>query len=361
MTDSTDLTTAGDHRSRSQGGEPFDPGDMLGAVAGLPGQLERTWADLRGLQLPSELHRPRAVLLAGMGGSAIAGDMVARLWSGVLRAPMLVERSYQLPGWVDGDTLVIASSFSGKTDETLAIYSQAVDRGARVVAVTSGGTLAERALEQGVFVAGLPPGGQPRAALGASLATVLGILHALDVLPSPESELSQAVAAMRDLVAEAGPGTDGGRPSDLAASLVGQFPVVCAPDDLGAVARRWKTQLNENAEVSAGWETLPELCHNTVVGFLRPDSWRQCAHFLFLTGPGTDERIGRRIQATAQIIEAAGIGSTTISAPALSRQAEALWLVQFGDLVSLYLAYEHGVDPSSVTAITQLKREVREA
>lgn len=357
-----DSTRSSDHAGplrRSAGmDQPFDPGDMLGAVAGLPDQLEGGWERYRDLELPSGLHRPRAVVLVGMGGSAIAGDLVAHLWSGALRAPMVVRRSYSLPNWVDGDTLVVASSFSGNTEETLAAFSTAASRGARLAVITSGGELASRATELGATLVKLPPGGQPRAALGASLAAVLAIVRSAGLVPNPEEAIRGAAEAMRGLVAEAGPDTDGGDPSGLAAELEGRLPLIYVPDDLAPVGRRWKTQLNENAEVVAVWEPLPELCHNTVVGFGKPEQMRDSAHVVFLTGPGTEERLARRIDVTARMLEGAGLSHATVRAPKLLRQAEALWLVQFGDLTSVYLAYRHGVDPTAVEAIDRLKAQL---
>jgi glucose/mannose-6-phosphate isomerase len=335
---------------------PFDPDDMLGAVRGLPDQIETTWARVGGLALPTGYADPDNVVLVGMGGSAIGGDLAARAFGAGIRVPMQVVRDYDLPSWVGPRTLAIASSFSGNTEETLAAFASAGRRGARRVAVTSGGRLAEDARAAGVPRVPLPPGGQPRAVLGHSLTCVLAVLRAAGLIDDPTGVLAQGVTAMRTLnaISDLAAGTHPA--SELAALVADRIPVIYAPEDLAPVARRWKTQLNENGKTTASWDCLPELDHNAIAGYPQPAMLDRQIAVVILTGPGTTERMARRIDATAALVRARGVPCRIVSAPIGPRPVEALWLVQLGDLVSVHLAYRYGVDPTEVEAIHRFKR-----
>ena len=333
----------------------LDPGDMAGAVAALPEQIEAAVVRLAGLSLPPGLADGiDAVAVLGMGGSAIAADLAAAMLAEELAVPMQVVRDEALPGWVGPRTLAIASSFSGGTVETMGAFRAAGGRRARRVAITTGGPLADLARAERVPVVGLPAGGQPRAALGDSLVSVLAVLRAAGLVADAGPPLAVATAEMRRLVAAWRDGGDA--PRALARSLAGRIPFVFAPTDLAPVARRWKGQINENAKMAAAWDVVPELAHNTVVGFEHPPGLPERVHVVSLTGPGTPAASARRLEAVGELLAERGLGHTVVRAPAGPRLAEALWLVQFGDLVSLELAFANGVDPTPVDAIARLKR-----
>lgn len=335
--------------------DPRDPSGMLDAVMNLPDQLESAWARAAGLELPGTHLSLDAVVIAGMGGSAIGGDLAASLMADQLAAPMVVVRDYHLPSWVGERTLLIASSFSGNTEETLAAYVHGARAGAKRVVVSSGGQLTELARSAGDPVVTLPGGGQPRAALGNSLASVLGVLKAAGLIPDPSQAVADAVASMRVAVADYAAAAENDPASALAESLQGRIPFIYVPQDLDPVGRRWKAQLNENSKITAAWDTLPELDHNSVVGYEGPALTRDALHVVFLDGPGTPDRTQRRMQITADLLDDAGIPCTMVRARAGSRLAEAMSLVQIGDLLSVDLALRLGVDPTPVSAIDRLK------
>ncbi len=339
---------------------PHDPEQMLAAVAGLANQIEEAWGAGSGFAWPAG-DRPavEAVILAGMGGSAIAGDLAAGAMATSLTVPMVVVRDYDLPAWTNERTLVIASSFSGNTEETLAAFEAASRACARVVVITSGGRLAERAQAAGIPLVPLPPRGTPRAAVGTSLAAVLKVLHGTGLVPDPAPSLARATSLMRELVSRCGPEVpDGGVAGELASQLVGRVVIVYAPEYLAAAARRWKTQLNENAKCFGAWDTLPELNHNTIVGYPHPPFLAGQSHVVILTGPLTSVRLRGRIAATVELLSQAHLECTVLAAPAGDALSEALWHVQFADLVSVYLAYRYGVDPTPVPAIQSLKAQL---
>lgn len=339
----------------------LDPQNMLGAVRDLPSQIAAGWDRARRLVLPPSHRQPTGVVIAGMGGSAIAGDLVGAIASRRLPVPLAVVRDYAPPAWVGQGTLFIGSSFSGDTEETLAAWEDAGERGARRVAITSGGALLERARAEGTPLVPLPGGGQPRAALGHSLTRILGVLRAADLVDDPGPALATATTFMRALVASAGEGSDPEvSPSALADRLVGRVPVVWAAEDLAPVARRWCSQLNENAKAFAVDGSIPEVGHNAIEGFGSPEGVVDRLHVILLAGATAEPRMAHRLAAMSRVLDGRGIAQTTLRPPGGGRLAEALWLVQFGDLVSVYLAYRCGVDPSAIPAIRELKARLAE-
>lgn len=346
-----------------------DAHDMYGAVRRLPDQIETTWAAHAGLRLPWPRASIDAVAIAGMGGSAIGGDLAAGLFGDGLTVPAVVVREPSLPTWIGPRTLFIAASFSGNTLETNAAWEAAGRRGALRVAIGAGGRLAAAAARDGAPFIPLPEGGAPRAALGYGLTSVLAIWHACGLLPDPGSALADGVRAMRALVsaerqddADVGPlGPDGfavrvhGRaPSAavLATRLDGRLPLIYVAERWAAIARRWKAQLNENAKVTAAYDTLPELHHNSVVGFAGPAGLADHVHVVFLER--ADEPAAE-VEATCMLLDDHAIPFSRVVAPPGAAAAQGLWLIQMGDLASVHLAARRGIDPTPIAAIDRLK------
>jgi glucose/mannose-6-phosphate isomerase len=276
--------------------------------------------------------------------------------SDTLKVPMFVARDYDLPSWVGERALVIGSSFSGNTEETLSAFAAAAAQGARRVAVSSGGKITAAAEDAGDPVVPLPPGGQPRAALGDSLASVLGVLHAARLIEDPSDAIADAAAHMRGAVQAYGSAGEQDTSTAIAQSLVARIAMVYVPQDLDPVGRRWKAQLNENAKVTAAWDTLPELNHNAIVGYEGPPAITGDMQVIILDGPRTHERTRRRVEITRGLLADAGIPHTVVTAPGCgSRFGEAMWMVQVGDLASVHLALARAVDPSPVAVIERLK------
>ena len=211
------------------------------------------------------LPSPTGVVVAGMGGSAIGGDLVlaAQL---ALPVPAAVVRGYELPAWVGPSTLVVAVSYSGNTEETLACVEAALARGCTPLCVASGGRLAALAAERGLPLVTVPPGLQPRAAVGYLAMPLLAALERLELVPSAEKDVEEAAAVVREMTALLAPTEDEGcnLAKDLARRLHGHVPLVYGAGLSAPAARRWKTQLNENAKAMAFWAELPELDHNEI-------------------------------------------------------------------------------------------------
>jgi len=291
-----------------------------------------------------------------MGGSSVGGRLAAGALAPRLRRPIALAMGYDIPAWIGRETLVLCASYSGTTEETLATYDAAKAAGAPRLVATTGGALAERARDDGVPVIPLPGGFQPRAAVGYSLVTALEAAALCGAAPSVRDEIERAAALAAELAAEWGPdGDEAGDAKRIARALHGTIPVFVGAGMTASVAYRWKTQVNENAELPAFASKLPEHDHNEVVGWGGADG-RLGA--VFLDDPGGDERALRRMEVTAEIAADGAAVVERVTPRGDSRLERLVSLVLLGDLVSLYLAVLRGVDPMNVQAIDMLKRRL---
>jgi glucose/mannose-6-phosphate isomerase len=340
--------------------DELDRGDMLGAVAALPRQLTAghaaAAAELRRLRAPG---RPTAVVVCGMGGSAIGGDLVLAALP-ELPVPAQVVRGYRVPAWTGPGTLVIAVSYSGDTEETLACTEQARHAGATVVCVSSGGRLAALAETNGQPLLRVPGGGQPRAAVGSLAAPLLATLAWAGLCPGGEEDVEEAAALLRDgndALAVGVPEAANAAKRLARRSFQRQVVVYGAGLTVPA-ARRWKGQVNENAKAPAFFNELPELDHNELMGWTSLPGVSAASLAVFLEDEREDPRLRRRAELTARGLAGRGVAVERVGARGGSRLARLFSLVQLGDYASVYLALLYGVDPTPVGAIQELKAEL---
>jgi glucose/mannose-6-phosphate isomerase len=339
-----------------------DPGGMLRAVAALPAHVrEGHRLGLEAQDLPSA-SGVTAVAYCGMGSSAIGGEVLAAIAAPRLRIPVGVVRTSELPEWVGPHVLVVASSYSGTTGETLSLFEEAVERGCRVVVVTSGGELARRAEELGLGRVVVPGGLMPRAAFGSMALGALGALEVMGLVPALGPDVEEAALELDGVLGEQGPDvpTATNPAKRLAAEIGERVPVIWGADGVGAVAaERWKTQFNENAKVPAFAASMPELDHNEVVGWSEGRGERFAVIALRHEGESPD--VAARFGPSLEIAAASGALVREVGARGRSSLARLLTLVQMGDLVATYLGLARGVDPSPIDAIVRLKRTLAEA
>jgi glucose/mannose-6-phosphate isomerase len=289
------------------------------------------------------------VLVCGVGGSAIGGDLAAAVLGDRLSRPLLTVRGYTLPSWATSEWTVLCSSFSGGPAETLACFEAARSLGARRVAATTGGALAEAAREAGDPVIGLP-GLLPAPRTGVAYLTVCtaAVAAAAGAAPRIDAELEDAAVFLegcRDALQHTA--------GEIAASLDGAAVVVHGAGPTIAVARRWKAQLNENAKLAAFVAELPEANHNEICGW--QSGAREGHVAVLLEDAGQHPREKRRFDLTAKAIEAAGAKAIRVEAAGETRAERVLWTVMLGDLVSLAAAEARGVDPLPTEALDSLK------
>jgi glucose/mannose-6-phosphate isomerase len=305
------------------------------------------------------VEAPGGLVVAGMGGSSVGGRLAAGALGPRLRRPLALAMGYDIPAWVGHETLVLCSSYSGATEETLATYDAAKAAGAQRVVATTGGELADRARADRVPVVPLPGGFQPRAAVGYSLVTALEAAALCGAAPSLRGEVEAAAALAAELAREWGTdGAEDGEAKRLARALQGTFPVIVGAGLTASVAYRWKCQINENAESPAFASKLPEHDHNEIVGWA---SAERRLSAVFLEDPQAEERVMRRFEVTAELAAAGAAVVERVNARGETRLERLVSLVLLGDLVSLYIAVLRGVDPVRVRAIDVLKERLAAA
>jgi len=335
----------------------LDPGGMLVAVHSLPEQCQEAWRAAQAFELPWR-ERPDRVVVLGMGGSAIAGDYFRALLSLESTVPVFNVRHYALPAFVDEQTLVIASSFSGNTEETLSAFEQALGTQARKLVITTGGRLLVTARANGVPAFIFAYQGEPRAAIGWGLMPLLAIAEKLGLMQGVAGDVDEAVtvlSALREECAAHMPSSSN-QAKQLSLRLHDRLPVIYGGGPLVEVARRWKTQLNESAKVWAFFEEMPEAHHNAVVGLGLPEAVARAATVICLRSERLDHpRIRLRYELSERLLADARVDALRVEARGESALAQMLSLTVLGDYAAAYLALLYGVDPTPTAVIDELK------
>jgi glucose/mannose-6-phosphate isomerase len=337
--------------------DQVDPGGMLGDVIAQPLQLgDALW------RTQSAGIRPRdhvgGLVVCGMGGSAIGGDLAKAALGDQATRPITVVRGYALESWTLPESLVLCMSYSGNTEETLACFEAAGATGAQRVVLTTGGKLADLAREEGVPVIGVPAGMQPRAGVIYMTIGVLECAALCGAAPAVHAEIDMATALLETLVEEWGPGAgDDSLAKSVARDLDGTIPVIHGASATTAPARRWSTQINENAGSPAFWTELPEANHNQICGWERG---RELAPLsgVFLCDPDQHPRVQRHMELARTELERVGAPALQLNTRGESRLERVLSAVLLGDLVSVYMAVLAGIDPTPVEAIQRLKQQL---
>jgi glucose/mannose-6-phosphate isomerase len=321
---------------------------MLDDVLAIPDHLRDALWRVESARL--EPTESAGLLVCGMGGSAIGADLAQAALDGRLEAPMLTVRGYELPPWATAEWLVFCCSYSGGTEEAIACFEAAGRLGAPRIFAGIGGPMAEAARAEGEPVIGLPgllPA--PRTAVAYVLVCSLEVAAAAGAAPRLNDEIEAAAGFLEQsrekLQAVA---------AEVAAALGPAFPVIYGGGPTAAVARRWKTQVNENAELPAFFSELPEADHNEICGW---DESVVDGRLAAVTIEDRDQhpQVQRRFELTAAEIERQGSTVVRVETSGESRLERLLWAVMLGDLLSLELATARGVDPLPVEAIDRLK------
>ncbi len=336
----------------------LDPGAMTRLIESFPAQMEGAAQVARTLTLPLP-SRVDNIVVAGMGGSAIGGDVIRVAASSLLRVPFLVCRDYRLPTFVGPSTLVFASSYSGNTEETLACYEQARAARAHIVCLTSGGKLASSAYANQHPVIQLPSGLPPRAALGYSAVLLLGGLTVLGQLPDLTDSVMETINVLKELVDRYGPAlpVHKNRAKMIAHTLHGRLAAIYASSSvLEPAAVRWRGQLAENAKNLSFHHVLPEMNHNEIVGWEMASQNIQSIAVILLRDRDDHPLVQNRFDLTRDIIAHKASPLYEVWSEGESPLARVFSVICLGDFISLYLAYLNSVDPTSVRVIDELKK-----
>ena len=338
----------------------LDTQDMLGHIRNIPQLCRQAWQMASSFRLPQDYAGIDKVVVLGMGGSAIGGDLVAGLIEEDCDIPVFVNRSYDLPAIVDEKTLVIAASYSGMTDETLSALEQAIDSGARKLAITTGGKLMQIAQKHNIPIFSFEYDSQPRAAFPFVFMSILNFIQQLGFIKdmfADVDELGFVLDKMNNDIGEAVP-FENNKAKQLAQQLQNRLAVIYGGGETSAVACRWKTQFNENSKAWAFYDVFPELNHNAVVGYQFPQETCSSVAVIMLCADCMQKEVLRRYQATSRILDKACITHFMVEGSGESKLAQMMSLVLFGDYTSYYLALLNGVDPTPIEAIDCLKEEL---
>jgi glucose/mannose-6-phosphate isomerase len=342
---------------------PMDVLDTLGmfdATANLPEQMEQ--AALASGHIEGSLpHRDEIenVVVLGMGGSGIAGDVVREVAGPFMPVPVVVHKGYGIPNFISEGTLVLAVSFSGNTEETVEAVTEAAVAGGRVIAVSHGGELASLAAQWGVphlgVVDGIP---MPRAGIGALSVPLLLVLERVGLFPGASSWLDAAVAQLKkrrdELV------VDGNVATRLARRIGRQLPIVYGGGGIGGLAAlRWKNQFNENAKVPSFSHQVPEMTHNEICGWgQHGDVTRQVFRVVYLRHDFEHPQVARRFDLTTELVDEVVAAIEEVRAEGDGPLAQLFDLMLIGDFTSLYLAFQEDVDPGPVPVLEFIKERL---
>ncbi len=336
----------------------------------LPEQFEDALQRARRLEIPGRLQissrlvvnyaKPQEVLIVGMGGSAIGGDLLKDWALGSVAVPLEVCRDYHIPIYAGSKSLVIAVSYSGDTEETLSAFIEAVSRGCMVVAVTSGGILAYLCRRMGIPMVELPGGMVPRSAIAYLLFPLIVVLEKLGLVSGIEGELQEAIEILRRIRDEVVPEVPitKNRSKRLAAVLSDSIPVIYGDRFSRGVALRSRTQVNENSKLLALSGFLPELDHNDVLGWEAPVEYTKRFTVVFLRTADDAQEMKLRAELTRDLIADKAKRIVEVFPEGSSLLAKMLSIMYIVDVASIYLAVLNGVDPTATTSINKLKSQL---
>jgi len=340
----------------------IDQKGMYDLVYQFPSQFEDALNITEAAQLPDwDTNQIKNIVVAGLGGSAIGGDLVRSYLAEKLTIPFFVCRNYTLPNFVDESSLVFISSYSGNTEETLSAYDDAKKRKARILAISSGGKVKEKALQDKITYVNIPKGFPPRAALGYSFVPILAILERLGFVQGEKEEIRKAKEFLSSNRSKYRMelGIEENLAKKIALELHRKLPVIYAGNDhFDAVSTRWKGQICENAKMLAYSNVFPEFNHNELVGWKILSAYRDDLIVVILKDRKDHPRIKRRIEIVKEIIEKEGVKVSEIESCGETLLSRMFSLIQLGDFVSFYLAILNNEDPTPVKVIDFLKNEL---
>ena len=340
----------------------LDKSNMLDLLLGLDEQF-RGAKDIGKSFNPTGISSDgvRNIVFTGVGGSAIGADVIRSYTAEEIKVPIIVNRNYTLPNFVNGNTLLFASSYSGNTEETLSAYEEAKEKKARIIAISSNGALEELAKKDGALFIKIPEGLPPRCALGYSFIPPLLALCKLGFIGNKEKEVDEISEVLRGLKSELGleSSVDANIAKGIAFMLQHKYPIIYgANDHIDVVVTRWRGELAENSKHLASSHVFPEMNHNEIVGWDFPIELMNQFVVIFLRDREDHNKVARRMDITKEILSKKGINIIEISSKGKGLLSRMMSLIYIGDMVSFYLAILNGIDPSPVDRVTYLKKEL---
>lgn len=342
----------------------IDRSGMLELLLDFPQQLLAA-VDIAKKTEPALLKRNfRQIVFAGLGGSAIAGDLIKSYLYFESKLPITILREYNLPAAVREDTLIFISSYSGNTEETLSAYREAKSRGLTIIGISSGGKLKEFCLSDKMTFIEIPVGLPPRCALGYLSIIPLCLLSRLNLIEDQEPQIQDAISVLGELKNNCLNPAVGLRENIAkyaAEKIFNRIPVLySASVHFDVVVTRLRAQLNENAKTLASSHVFPEMNHNEIMGWQNPEKLMKKLFVLFFHDKENHPRVKKRMEITAEILKKADVGVLEVSSRGRGLLSRIFSLIYIGDFISFYLALLYGVDPTPVERVAYLKKRLAE-
>jgi len=343
----------------------LDTVNVLGSVELLGGQSQQAWDEVHELVFPESYKTVSNIVFSGMGGSALGAYVTKALFADTLAVPFEIVNDYHLPPYVNEHTLVILSSYSGTTEETLACAQEAIDKKAMVTGITTGGTLGKMLTDHGIPSYIFDPrtnnpSNQPRLGSGYSVVGLVALFDALGFIHVDPKDVAEVVEVMNrgNSTYGAAVATGANRAKQVGTSWVQKIPVIVAARHLMQVGRVMRNQLHESAKSFAAYHDVPELNHHLLEGLTNPTVNKDLLRFLFLDSLLYEDKIKKRMTITKTVVEKQGIPVEVYATGATSRLAQAMECIQFGAYVNYYMAMISDLDPSKIPWVDYFKAEL---
>lgn len=341
----------------------IDKEDMYKVLINMPENCVDMSKIAKNFQLYQEIKGSNNILICGMGGSAIGGNLIQDLLIDKIKIPIFIYRGYNIPAFANNKTLMIVISYSGNTEESISAFSQGIEHKCQIIVISSNGKLIEYCQRLKITYMKVPAGIQPRAALPYLFIALLIILQKTHIISDFSQDLEEAISILKILKTELSIKNpiSKNNAKHIALGIYGFIPVIYAPPNYGSLARRMKCQFNENSKNPATWDEFPELDHNEIVGWELQSQITQMCCVILLRTQDEDEAIKNRIEITKETILNDKVKDIfEIWSQGESRLAKMLSLLYISDFISFYLAILKGVNPTPVNGINELKNKLNE-
>ena len=344
--------------------EKFDKGKILASIRLLPDQIEQACEEINELDVPKECGKVENVVICGMGGSALGGRIVDSLMADRVRVPIEVFTEYDIPNYVGRNTLVIATSYSGNTEETLNAAKEAVNKQAKIFGITTGGKLGKflkkEKIPSYIYEARANPSNQPRMGLGYSIGATIGVLEKCNFIHFSEADLYNLASVSRAFTKEFD--SDVSESKNLAKliakKLHNKIPILVSSEHLFGVAHAFKNQLNENSKTVSVVFDIPELNHHLIEGLKYPAKARELLYFIFYKSKLYRKEVNKRHNITADVVEKNGYDYSFFQPRSDTKITQIFESLTFGSFVSFYLAAIYEVDPSQIPWVDYFKEKL---
>lgn len=343
--------------------EKIDQNDMLSHLKDFPNRVEKAIADGENFTIPTPFINIKRVILLGMGGSGIASKILEKLCFNRSSLPVMTIEDFSLPKHIDKQTIVIATSYSGETEEVIYAFVKAAEKEAKLLSVSSGGSLEVLSRKYKNPHLKIDYSAPPRTVLPYFLTSILIIFGRLNILENQKENLLETVLMLQSLENKIGWGIPASQnpAKQLAEKLFNKIPIFYGSDIASMIAERWKQQINENSKQVAFFEIIPEVCHNGVEGWQFPRKFVQNLFAVLIQSQYDSPQNKLRHSALIQFFQKQGISHETILLhPSGNLISEIFQTIMFGDYVSYYLALLNGVDPLFNKNIDFIKEKISE-